>query len=125
MVSRLVLTLGVVSLVSACAGPAVQAPSPEPAASAQPQVRQETESQAGASSSLLTQARQARLSGAYDKAEGLLLRAQRIDPRNGEVYLEMSRLYASTGAVDEAHNIAERGLLYCSGDTCRELREAL
>jgi hypothetical protein len=125
MVSRFVLTLGLASLLSACAGPAVQAPPPEPAASTKPQVRQETQSQGGATQSLLAQARQARLDGALDKAEGLLLRAQRIDPRNATVYLEMSRLYATTGATEEARSIAERGLLYCSGTTCKELREAL
>ena len=125
MVSRFVLTLGVAALVSACAGPSVQAPAPEPAASKEPEVREQTQSQGGASQSLLTQAREARLNGAFDKAEGLLLRAQRIDPRNGAVYLEMARLYATTGATEEARSIAERGLLYCTGSTCEELREVL
>ena len=105
MVSRFVLTLGVAALVSACAGPSVQAPAPEPAASKEPEVREQTQSQGGASQ--------------------LLLRAQRIDPRNGAVYLEMARLYATTGATEEARSIAERGLLYCTGSTCEELREVL
>ena len=76
----------------------------------------------GASENLLQDAAAARGEGDLLRAEGLLQRAQRIDARNPAVYLELSRLYLAQGNDDQARNMAERGLLYCSRDTCDALR---
>jgi hypothetical protein len=76
----------------------------------------------GASENLLVGAAQARGEGDFERAEGLLQRAQRIDARNPAVYLELSRLYLAQGNDDQARSMAERGLLYCSRDSCEALR---
>ena len=121
MVSRLVLMTLAVALLGACAAPAPQpAPPPEPAVPAtQDRVPN------NASLGLIEDGRRARLAGDYQRADGLLQRAQRVQPRNAEVYLELSRLYRDRGDPEAARLIAERGLLYCQGRTCDELRDQL
>lgn len=76
-----------------------------------------------ASAGLLDQARSARRSGDLDRADALLLRAQRLDPGNALVYLELAQLYIQRGQHDSARAIAERGLLYCDATSCEELRK--
>jgi Flp pilus assembly protein TadD len=76
-----------------------------------------------ASNSLLLEARSARADGTLDRAEAMLQRAQRIDPANAAVYLELAELYSQRGQYGESRSVAERGLLYCSGRDCDSLRE--
>ncbi len=75
-----------------------------------------------ASTGLLDQARAARLNGNLDRADALLLRAQRLDPGNALVYLELAHLYLQRGQERSARAVAERGLLYCDATSCEELR---
>lgn len=129
MVSRFVLTVFLGSFLVACA------PSPERPEKVYepPQDREEqtpaavapAEPDSGvrrASDSLLVDAREARGEGALDRAEALLQRAQRIDPDNGRVYLELAELYVQRGQQAAAQSVAERGLLYCRGEECARLR---
>jgi Tfp pilus assembly protein PilF len=121
MVSRLVLIALVSALLAACSAPAPKpAPPPEPPTSGRDETRPTR-----ASSSLVEQGRQARLAGDYERADGLLQRAQRVEPRNAGVYLELSRLYRDRGDPEAARHVAERGLLYCQGSTCEKLRKEL
>lgn len=75
-----------------------------------------------ASAGLLDQARAARMRGDLDRADALLLRAQRLDPGNALVYLELAKLYLQRGQESSAQAMAERGLLYCDAGSCDELR---
>ena len=71
---------------------------------------------------LVEKATEARSRGDYEQALALLERAQRIDPDSGEIYLELARTYAAQGDDARAKATAERGLLYCRGDECSQLR---
>lgn len=134
MVSRTLLIAFLALGLAACAtGPQQQpeavyeqeeaeeeAPVKTPAAVAPPQTEPGLRT---ASAGLLEQARSARLSGDLDQADALLLRAQRLDPGNALVYLELSKLYIQRGQHASARAVAERGLLYCDATSCEELRE--
>ncbi len=121
MVSRLVLTSLLAALLAACSAPApVPAPAPAPPSSGRVDSYPNN-----ASLGLIDQGRRARLAGDYERADGLLQRAQRVEPRNAVVYMELSRLYRDKGDQEAARHVAERGLLYCDGNTCRELRDEL
>ncbi|GAB3320549.1 tetratricopeptide repeat protein [Haliea atlantica] len=75
---------------------------------------------------LLARAEAATGQGDYDQALSLLERAQRIDPDNARIYLELARTYAAQGRPERARNMAERGLLYCRGEReCDALRAFL
>ena len=76
-----------------------------------------------AGNSLLVEARQARESGDFNRADALLQRAQRIDPTNAGVYLGLAELYVLRGQDAAARSVAERGLLYCQGQECDRLRD--
>lgn len=89
------------------------APAPE---SAQPAV---------AHNALMVAALQARSTGNRSRAVALLERAQRIDPDNGQLYLELARTHFDAGNVAQGRATAERGLLYCRGEECGELRALL
>ena len=119
MVSRLVLTTAAVALLAACSAPA---PMPTPAP---PVSSRDERVPTNASLGLIEQGRQARLAGDYGRADGLLQRAQRVEPRNAAVYLELSRLYRDRGDPDAARTVAERGLLYCQESVCEQLRHEL
>ena len=131
MVSRFVLIALMLGLLAACSS----SPVATPGRSAKTPPTQPVEQSPGAgrlpapensaSAGLLERARQSRLVGNYEQASGLLQRAQRIDPRNGLVYLELSRLYQDQGDNEGARSAAERGLLYCDEATCRHLRQLL
>ena len=121
MVSRFVLVIFVL-LLGACAS----SPRPAPPAEVERQAPPPPVSDQGtqtATRSLVLEAREARESGRCDRAAGLLQRAQRIDSRDGEVYLEFARLYLEQGDTGESAAMAERGLSYCSGDTCAQLKK--
>ncbi len=71
---------------------------------------------------LVEKASEARSRGDYEQALALLERAQRIDPDSGEIYLELARTYSAQGENAKARATAERGLLYCRGDECAQLK---
>ncbi|MFN2287639.1 MAG: tetratricopeptide repeat protein [Chromatocurvus sp.] len=75
-----------------------------------------------ARSSLVAQALAARASGNSSRAIALLERAQRIDPDNGRLYLELARTHYAAGNAAQGRATAERGLLYCQHTECAELR---
>lgn len=121
-------------LLGACAG-APQAPprvekgepeyrAPQPPATPAPAKPAPAPSGAGgAGASLLGQAAAARQRGDYEQALAYLERAQRIEPHNADVYLDLARTHAAAGHREQARSIAERGLLYCSGRSqCDALR---
>lgn len=134
MVSRTLLIAFLSLCLAACATAPQQAPEtvqeqeevkevvPEktPAAVAPPETEPGLRT---ASAGLLDQARTARLGGDLDRADALLLRAQRLDPGNALVYLELAHLYLQRGQNASARAIAERGLLYCDATSCDELRK--
>jgi Tfp pilus assembly protein PilF len=135
MVSRTFLIVFIVLCLAACAvapeapetpetpeevfDPAEEAPERTPAAVAPPKTDPGLRT---ASASLLDQAHVARMNGELDKADALLLRAQRLDPGNALVYLELAHLYLQRGQERSARAVAERGLLYCDATSCDELK---
>jgi Tfp pilus assembly protein PilF len=134
MVSRTFLIAFISLCIAACAT-APEAPEavPEPAEDAveeeaprkTPATMRQPETDPGlrtASTGLLEQARAARMRGDLERADALLLRAQRLDPGNALVYLELARLYMQRGQEVSARAMAERGLLYCDATSCEELR---
>ena len=134
MVSRTFLIAFISLCLAACASaPETPEPVPEPAEEAAeeealkktPAAVRPPETEPGlrtASAGLLGQARAARMSGDLDRADALLLRAQRLDPGNALVYLELAKLYLQRGQESSARAMAERGLLYCDATSCEELR---
>lgn len=75
-----------------------------------------------ARSSLVAEALAARAAGDSSRAIALLERAQRIDPDNGRLYLELARTHYAAGNAAQGRATAERGLLYCQHTECAELR---
>ena len=75
-----------------------------------------------ARNTLLASAVQARTAGDSAGAIALLERAQRIDPDNAELYLELARTHLDAGNAAQARATAERGLLYCRREECAALR---
>lgn len=136
MVSRTLLIALLALLLAACATepeqPAEVQEAPEEVAEPEEEAPKKTsatvrppEADPGlrtASTGLLDQARTARLNGNLDRADALLLRAQRLDPGNALVYLELAKLYLQRGQEASARSMAERGLLYCDASSCEELR---
>ncbi len=66
-------------------------------------------------SDLVTRAADAREQGDYNEALALLERAQRIDPDNAEIYLQMAITHEARGDQAQSRATAERGMLYCHG----------
>lgn len=91
--------------------PAVPAPIVEPADPAH--------------SLLMVAALQARSLGNSSRAVALLERAQRIDPDNAQLYLELARTHFEAGNVSQGRATAERGLLFCRDAECAALRALL
>lgn len=123
MVSRALLGGALLLCLAACSSPMVREPGPVAAP-----VPQSTPGQADTvhpGKSLLLEAQQAREAGDYPRAEAVLGRAQRVDPRNAGIYLELARLYDQQGQHSAALAMAERGLLYCDRATCSQLRAML
>lgn len=87
-----------------------------------PQPRAEPATPAPASGNLIDQAIVARVNGDFEQALSLLERAQRIQPDDGRVYLELARTHADRGDTARARATAERGLLYCWGADCAALK---
>lgn len=72
--------------------------------------------------SLLEDARRLRDAGDLPASFARLERALRIAPQRAEVYLELARTHRAAQRPERASASAERGLLYCGGDVCTELR---
>ncbi len=105
--------------------PPASSPQPPPAAVTRPEPTPQPEQPAvTAHRQLLTQADRAMSQGDYDTALALLERAQRIDPQDGLIYLNLARTYRASGDDRRAVATAERGLLYCNGAAqCDALRQ--
>lgn len=130
MVSRTLLIVLLGLVLGACASdpqrPASEAPaSASPETVRTPATVEPAASEPGlrtASGGLLTQAREALRRGELDRADAILQRAQRLDPTNALVYLELARLHQKRGEPAAAQAAAERGLLYCDAGSCEDLR---
>lgn len=129
MVSRIVLVSLTMALAACSATQQQPAPAPGssqvPSAPTQPDAITPAADGSQAVTGLLIRATAYREDGRPRDAEGLLKRAQRIAPRDAQVYLEYARLYDSLGEGGLAASMAERGLLYCEGRSCDELRKLL
>ncbi len=137
MVSRAFLIALLGLLMSACASepqrPATEAPASPTAPGMTPAAPEKTPARVEpatadpglrtASTGLLEQAREARRRGELQRADALLQRAQRLDPGNALVYLELARLHQQRGEATAMRAAAERGLLYCDAGSCDDLRE--
>ncbi len=130
MVSRTLLIALLGLLLSACAGdpqrPASESPPASTSVEKTPARVEPSPAEPGlrtASAGLLEQAREARRRGELQRADALLQRAQRLDPGNALVYLELARLHQQRDEPAAARAAAERGLLYCDAGSCEELRE--
>ncbi|MEH6582619.1 MAG: tetratricopeptide repeat protein [Halioglobus sp.] len=98
-------------------------PAPPPTTSPQPKPAPVEPSTSSAYQGLINKADQASAQGDYEQALALLERAQRIDPDSAEIYLNLAKTYRAKGDNSQASATAERGLLYCSGQTeCDSLR---
>ena len=121
---------GLLSLAGACSttgstsgGASVEAPQPDyergapaapPAITPAPAPRPPA---TGSSpwSDLVERAVDARGQGDYNESLALLERAQRIDPDNAEIYLQMAITHEARGDEAQSRATAERGMLYCHG----------
>jgi len=74
---------------------------------------------------LLEEAAEACAAGDLRAGLAKLDRALRIAPQHAGLYLEMARCYRRDGDAERAAAAAERGLSYCRGDACRQLRRFL
>lgn len=145
--SRAALCIGLLLLVGCVSGPSprekpapVSAPSGEAAGAAGSSAATGTTATTGADTpvtiprapadagksaaheALLERAFAARAAGDMEAAFSLLERAQRIDPGNARIYMELARTHQQAGDATQARAMAERGMLYCLGSECRELQ---
>lgn len=75
-----------------------------------------TAEQPSTSSTLLAQARDARLAGRLGDAEDLLEAALRIEPNDARLWLELAEVQFAAGEFDTARGLAERALTLAAGD---------
>jgi hypothetical protein len=92
------------------AGPAAT-PSPSPAPTPQPQAQQSP-----AVIALLSDAEQSRVAGDYRSAQGSLQRAQRIAPRDPEVYYSLALTHMELEDFDLAEQVALKGVSLAQGN---------
>ena len=103
--------------------PQPSAPVTQPPMAPQPPPRPTAPPSTSAWKPLVDKAAQARGRGDYEQALALLERAQRIDPESGQIYLQLAQTHKARGDAAQARATAERGLLYCNGNTeCNALR---
>ena len=77
-------------------------------------------------SALVVEAQEARAAGDYARSAALLERAQRLEPSEPVLYLELAKTYSLSGNETQAKAMAERGLLYCTRpELCARLRSYL
>ncbi|WOJ96895.1 hypothetical protein R0137_16880 [Congregibacter brevis] len=125
----LVLGLGALLLAACASGPAPISPETPEASErssnvptpAVPSTKPETPAVSPVDR-LLEQAKTLRQEGDLPASFARLERALRIAPQRAEVYLELALSHVAAGSPERASASAERGLLYCNGSTCRELR---
>lgn len=91
-------------------GPAAT-PSPSPAPAPQPQTQQSP-----AVVALLSDAEQSRDAGDYRAAQGSLQRAQRIAPRDPEVYYSLAATHMELEDYDLAEQVALKGVSVAQGN---------
>lgn len=91
-------------------GPAAT-PSPSPAPAPQPQTQQSP-----AVVALLSDAEQSRDAGDYRAAQGSLQRAQRIAPRDPEVYYSLALTHMELEDYDLAEQVALKGVSVAQGN---------
>ena len=130
------LVFGLMLAVAGCAGveerdsgPAPVTKEPDytpttpPVTPPQPPARPPRPATSSAWQPLVDKAGQAAARGDYDRALALLERAQRIDPESGAIYLQLARTHKARGNAAQARAMAERGMLFCSGQAeCSALR---
>ena len=92
-------------------GPAAT-PSPSPAPAPQPQTQQSP-----AVVALLSDAEQSRDAGDYRAAQGSLQRAQRIAPRDPEVYYSLALTHMELEDYDLAEQVALKGVSVAQGNS--------
>jgi tetratricopeptide (TPR) repeat protein len=98
-------------------------PTTPPVTPPQPPARPPRPATSSAWQPLVDKAAQAAARGDYDRALALLERAQRIDPESSAIYLQLARTHKARGNAAQARAMAERGMLFCSGQAeCSALR---
>ncbi len=93
------------------------APESEPTPAPAPQVRQST-----AVVALLSDAEQSRTQGDYQAAQGSLQRAQRIAPRDPEVYYSLALTHMELEDFDLAEQVALKGVSLAQGNPYQSQR---
>jgi tetratricopeptide (TPR) repeat protein len=91
-------------------------PSAEPAPSSPQPVPRAESRQKPAVLALLSQAEQSRAQGDYRGAQGSLQRAQRIDPRDAEVYYSLALTHMELEDYDLAEQVALKGVSVAQGN---------
>lgn len=120
-----VLATALLMLLSACATGPRPAPPRATGSDATPAVtapRPGLPDAGDAVDGLLAAARKLRAAGDLVACFARLERALRIAPQRAEVYLELARAHLAAGAPERAAGAAQRGLAFCRGRVCRELR---
>lgn len=122
-----ILASALLGLLGACAtgpGPAPSRPGgPDPGATPAVTAPRPGLPDAGdAVDGLLAAARKLRAAGDLAACFARLERALRIAPQRAEVYLELARTHLAAGTPERAAGAAQRGLAFCQGRVCRELR---
>jgi len=98
--------------------PAQTSPMPSPEAQAMPEpAPQPPVQQNSAVIALLDNADQSRAAGDYRSAQGSLQRAQRIAPRDPEVYYSLSQTHLELEDYDLAEQVALKGVSLIQGNT--------
>lgn len=103
--------------------PAVVTPLPEPAPSAEPSTAPQPQiTQNSAVVALLDSAEQSRAAGDYRSAQGSLQRAQRIAPRDPEVYYSLAVTHMEQENFDLAEQVALKGVSVAQGNPYQSQR---
>lgn len=91
-------------------------PSPEPQVSSEPAPQPQPQ-QSSAVIALLDNADQSRAAGDYRSAQGSLQRAQRIAPRDPQVYYSLSQTHLELEDYDLAEQVALKGVSLVQGNS--------
>jgi tetratricopeptide (TPR) repeat protein len=137
MSSRILLLLTAAAALAACAGPPYQpspapgepipqpgtpvpeSPTGEPAPETPPPAPTPPPKQfrlSAASSALVTQARNLADKGEYPAAIATLERAQRIEPENPLLWIELGRVHQAEGNSAQADSMGRKALALATGD---------
>ena len=133
---RAILVLTVTAALAACASPPYQPPSlPEPQQPGTPQPERPASEEpspgippppptappkqfrlGAASSALVAQARKLADQGEYGSAIATLERAQRIEPENPLLWIELGRVHQEEGNAAQADSMGRKALALATGD---------